>query len=281
MRVLSTLLLLFAIPAFAQPSIVASLNVYGDIAAQVAGPDAKVTSILTNPDQDPHLFEASPSTGRALAGAAIVIANGAGYDPWMTKLLAAGRSPKRQVLVVAELVRSPAGGNPHLWYDPAVPLAVAKAIAAALGTADPAHTADYTQRLRAFEASLAPVGARIADLRARFAGQPVTATEPVFGLMARAIGLTMRNERFQLATMNGAEPRASDVAAFERDLRERKVRVLLYNSQATGPMAQRLLRLARESGVAVVAVTETEPPDTTYQAWMLDQLGRLEAALTP
>ena len=260
-------------------SVVAAQNFYGDVAGQVAGAGVSVTSIVSSPDQDPHAFEASPSTARALSSARIVVYNGLDYDPWMTKLVRATRSPERQVLVAATLLGRKAGANPHLWYDPTAMPAVAKAIADALAAADPANAPGYKQRLAAFTASLQPLDARIAAMRTRFAGTPVTATEPVFGYMATALGLVVRNERFQLAVMNGTEPRPSDVKAFEADLREKKVRVLFYNGQATGPAAQRLVRLAREGGIPVVAVTETQPAGMTYQAWMLAQLDALEAAL--
>jgi zinc/manganese transport system substrate-binding protein len=89
----------------------------------------------------------------------------------------------------------------------------------------------------------------------------------------------MRNERFQRAVMNGTEPGASDIAAFETDLRQRRVKLLLFNSQATGPAAQRLLGIAKASGVPVVGVTETEPKGKTFQAWMLEQLDAVGLAL--
>ena len=220
-------------PASATISIVAAENFYGDVAQQLAGPDAIVTSILSNPDQDPHLFEASPSVARNLSTAAIVVYNGADYDPWMAKLLAASRSANRKIIIVASLVHKKAGDNPHLWYDPATMPVYAKAVTAALVERDPSHRADYDQRLQAFLVSLQPLEAKIADLRGKFTGRPVTATEPVFGYMAMALGLKMRNERFQLAAMNNTEPRASDVAAFENDLRKHLVQLLLYNSQAS------------------------------------------------
>ena len=263
----------------AWPTVVAAENVYGEVAAQIGGPGVRVTSILSSPDQDPHLFEASPSTARALSAAGIVIYNGVGYDPWMAKLVRGTRSADRRVLVAGELMGRRAG-NPHLWYDPAVMPVVATALAEALAAADPGHAADYSGRLAVFKASLQPLGDKIAAMRARFLGAPVTATEPVFGLMADALGLTVRHERFQLAVMNNTEPRASDIAAFEADLKARRVRVLLYNSQATGPTAQRMVRLAKQAGVAVVGVTETQPAGTTYQSWMLAQLQALETALS-
>jgi zinc/manganese transport system substrate-binding protein len=262
-----------------QLAIVAAENFYGDVAGQLSGPAGAVTSILSNPDEDPHLFEASPSVARALSAARIVVYNGADYDPWMAKLLKAARSPDRLVIVVADLVHRKTGDNPHLWYDTANMAEAAKAISAALVGADRAGEAGYRQRLEAFVVSLKAVDARVASMRARYAGVQVAAIEPVFGYMAAALGLKMRNERFQLAVMNNTEPRASDVAAFEADLRKRQIHVLLYNSQASNTAAKRLLGIAGEVGVPVVGVTETEPGGKTYQAWMMDQLDALDAAL--
>ena len=259
--------------------IVAAENFYGDVASQVAGPNASVSSIMSNPDQDPHLFEASPSVARQLSNAAIVVYSGADYDPWMAKLLSAARAPNRTVIVVADLVHKKTGDNPHIWYDAPTMPAYAKALAASLSQRDPGHKADYAQRLQQFLASLQPLETKIAEIRVRFRGTPVTATEPVFGYMASARGFAMRNERFQLSVMNETEPRASDVAGMESDLRQHRVRVLFYNSQATDAPAQRLLKIAQASRVPVVGVTETEPAGKTYQQWMLDQLNAVEQAL--
>ncbi len=272
-----------AAPAFAQAAtvnVVAAENFYGDVASQIGGRHVAVTSILSNPDQDPHLFEASPKTARALQHAQVVIYNGADYDPWMGKLLGASKQAKRATIVVADLVGRKAGGNPHLWYDPATMPAAARAIAAELGRADPANKADYDANLQKFVASLKPVDDKVAALRAQYKGVPVTATEPVFGYMSDAIGLDMRNQRFQLATMNDTEASAQDVAAFENDLRKKQVRVLIYNSQAEAPMTKRLLKVARDGGVPSVSVTETQPAGKTFQQWMAGQLDALAAALS-
>ncbi|MBR8033469.1 metal ABC transporter solute-binding protein, Zn/Mn family [Burkholderia vietnamiensis] len=271
-----------ATPALAQSAtvnVVAAENFYGDVASQIGGRHVAVTSILSNPDQDPHLFEASPKTARALQHAQIVIYNGANYDPWMAKLLGASTQARRATIVVADLVGKKAGDNPHLWYAPATMPAAARALAAELGRADPAHKADYDANLQKFVASLQPIDAKVAALRAQYHGVPVTATEPVFGYMSDAIGLDMRNQRFQLATMNDTEASAQDVAAFENDLRKRQVRVLIYNSQAEAPMTKRLLKLARDGGVPTVSVTETQPAGKTFQQWMAGQLDALAAAL--
>ena len=260
-------------------AVVAAENFYGDLAGQVGGPGVRVVSIMSNPDQDPHLFEASAETARNLADAQLVIYNGADYDPWMAKLLAAHKAPARITIVVAELVHKKAGENPHLWYDPKTMPAAAKALAADLGKADPAHKADYQARLNAYLQSLEPIAAKIAEMRAKYAGTQVTATEPVAGYLADALGLKMRNARFQVAVMNNAEPRASDVAAFQNDLKGRKVKVLLYNNQATEDLTKRMRNLAIEAKIPVVGVSETEPPGTSYQEWMLHQLDDLDHAL--
>lgn len=269
-----------AFAAEGQITVVAAENFYGDIARQIGGDRVAVTSILTNPDQDPHLFETTPGTVRQIANARIVILNGANYDPWAEKLLQAAPRPDRAVINAAELTGRKAGANPHLWYDPATMPAVAKAIAAALTQADGAHAADYASRLDATLAKLAQIDARIAQLKTKHAGKAVTATEPVFGPMAAALGLTMRNERFQLAMMNDTEPSARDVAAFENDLKERKVKALIYNSQVSEKLTERLLALARKSKVPVVAVTESMPANANFADWVLAELDKLDKALS-
>ena len=270
-----------AATARAQPlSIVAAENFYADVARQIAGPNAEISAILTNPDQDPHLFEATASVARAVAHARVAVLNGADYDPWMARLIAAQSQPDRVVIEVGRLLHAAPGANPHLWYDPATMPAYARALADELSGIDPADAPAYAANLRGFVASIAPLDQRIASMRRRWSGTPVTATEPVFGYMAAALGLTMRNERFQLAVMNGTEPSASDTAAFEHDLRTRHVRVLIYNSQASDAAVERLRRIARQAGVPTIGVTETEPPGQTYQHWMLAQLDALDAALS-
>jgi len=272
----------FSAPAWAEPvKIVAAENFYGDLASQIGGANVAVTSILSNPDQDPHLFEASPETAKALRDAKIVIVNGVDYDPWMEKLLKAGKAPGRKEIVVGALVGRKTGDNPHLWYDPATIEAAAKALVADLIAVDPAHKADYQEGEAEFLASLKPLDDKIAAMRKSYAGQPVTASEPVFGYQAGLLGLKVHNEKFALAVMNNAEPTASEVAAFENDLKGHKVKVMIYNGQASEPAVQRLVQMAKDNGVPVVAVSETEPPGATYQAWMMGQLDALDRALAP
>jgi zinc/manganese transport system substrate-binding protein len=268
-------------PALADPvKVVAAENFYGDLASQIGGANVAVTSILSNPDDDPHLFEASPATAKALSDAKIVIANGVGYDPWMEKLIGAHTAPGRKEIVVGALVGRKAGDNPHLWYDPDYVKAAARALADDLIAVDPAHKADYERGEAAFLDSLKPLDDKIAAMRKSYAGVPVTASEPVFGYQAKLIGLVVRNEKYALAVMNNAEPGPSQVAAFENDLKGRKVKAMLYNAQASEPAVGKLVQLARDNGIPVVGVSETEPPHMTYQAWMLGQLNALDHALS-
>lgn len=267
-------------PAFADPvKVVAAENFYGDLASQIGGANVAVTSILSDPDTDPHLFEASPDTAKAMSDAKIVIVNGVDYDPWMEKLLKANKAAGRREIVVGSLVGRKAGDNPHLWYDPAYVAAAAKALVADLAAVDPAHKADYEKGGAEFLESLKPLNAKIADMRKKYAGLPVTASEPVFGYQAGLIGLKVHNEKFALAVMNNAEPTASEVAGFESDLKGRKVKAMLYNAQASEPAVQRLVQMAKDNNIPVVGVSETEPTDSTYQKWMLGQLDALDAAL--
>ena len=268
-------------PALADPvKVVAAENFYGDLASQIGGPNVAVTSILSNPDDDPHLFEVSPATARALSDAKIVIANGVDYDPWMEKLVSAHKAPGRKKIVVGALVGRKPGDNPHLWYDPAYMKAAAKALVADLVAVDPAHKAAYEQGEAKFLDSLKPLDDKIATMRKSYAGEPVTASEPVFGYQAGLIGLKVRNEKYALAVMNNAEPTPSEVAAFEDDLKGKRVKAMLYNAQASEPAVGKLVQMAKDNEIPVVGVSETEPPNATYQDWMMGQLNALDHALS-
>ncbi len=205
-------------------AVVAAENFYGDIAKQIGGDHVAVASIMSNPDQDPHLFETTPGTvARSLAGAQIVIFNGADYDPWMAKT-AEGVAAVRPSRIIAASTSShkKAGDNPHLWYDPPTMPAAAQYARRRIHRRRSRAQERFEARLKTFLASLKPIDDKIAAIRKKYAGAPVTASEPVFGYMAQALGLKMRNESFQLSIMNDTEPSAHDVAAFEDDLKTTK-----------------------------------------------------------
>jgi zinc/manganese transport system substrate-binding protein len=260
--------------------IVAAENFYGGVAAQIAGESASVTSILTNPNQDPHEFTTNASTARAVADADIVISSGISYDPWMDKLLGVAGKPGRVVINVADLIGAKDGDNPHIWYDPRTMPALGAKLVEVLSKIDPTQAAAYQQRLDDFNASMKPELDKIAQIRASAAGLEVTATEPVFGYMAGALGFKMLNYDFQINIMNDAEPSADQTVAFEKSLTSRTTKILFYNSQVTDPTTERIQKIARAAGVPVVGVTETQPPDqANYVAWMLHALDGVEAAL--
>jgi len=260
-------------------TIVAAENFYGDLARQIGGSNVTVTSILANPDDDPHLFETSPSTARTIADAKIIIYNGADYDPWMDKLLSASTSKDRTTIIAADLIGKKSGDNPHLWYDPATLPAIAKALSADLAKRDPANAVHYEANLRAFQTSLEAIDKEIADVKKTYAGTEVTATEPVFGYMAEALGLKMLNYDFQVALMNDAEPSATQVAAFENSLKDGSAKILFYNSQVTDEATTRLLDIAKQNKVTVIGVTETEPAGKTIQTWFGGQIDEVQKAL--
>jgi zinc/manganese transport system substrate-binding protein len=282
-RILPALLFLAAsaLPAVAaQPiAIVAAENFYGEAAAAIGGDRVQVTSVIMQQGTDPHDYEPTPSVATAVADAGLVILNGADYDPWMERLVAASTNTQRKVIDVASLIGRKAGDNPHVWYDPQAMPALANALAETFSAVDPEGKAGYAQRRDAFLASLAPIRQKVDQLKARFAGTPVIATEPVFGYMAEALGLKMQNDAFQTAIMNETEPSAAEIASMQDDIKNGKVKVLFYNSQVEDPLTQQLSDAAKAAGVPIVGVTETQPEGKTFAEWMLDELNATSKAL--
>jgi zinc/manganese transport system substrate-binding protein len=289
MRALLFLVSLFAcVLAQADPiKIVAAENFYGGVAAQIAGNDATVTSILSNPNQDPHEFTTDASTAKAVADADIVIYSGIGYDSWMDKLLGTAGKRDRVVICVADLIGAKNGDNPHIWYDPRTMPALADKLLEQLSSRVDVHQPDFGKgrdllllNANNFKASTKPVLDQIAALKSKYAGTTVTATEPVFGYMASALGFKMLNYDFQINIMNDTEPSAAQTIAFEKSLNPKTVKVLFYNKQVTDPTTERLKKLAIASDVPIVGVTETQPADQkTYVDWMTSELNAVEKAL--
>ena len=261
--------------------VVAAENAYGSIADQIGGRHVAVTSILTDPAADPHLFTADTTTGLAVARAALVIQNGAGYDSFMGKLESAAPSSGRIVVTVADVlgVRG-AGANPHLWYDVPRLGRVAGAIAVGLERADPRHRAAYRAGLFRFQRRLGPLRREVHAIRARDGGAPVAYTEPVPGYLLAAAGLrNLTPAAFSRAIEDGSEPTASAVSDMTALLASHRVRALLVNTQAVSPITSRVRSAAAAAGVPVVGVTETLPEGETFQAWQLRQARALARAL--
>ncbi len=265
----------------ARLSVVAGENFWGDIAAQIGGGRVHVTSLITDPNADPHLYQSNAADAAAVARAGVVIENGAGYDDFMGQLLSASGAHPAVVTVQQALHEPGSGVNPHFWYDvPRVPL-VAQAIERALAAADPAGATAYRTGLRRFDASLRPVLAVIARIRSAYAGQPVAYTERVPGYLLAAAGLTVVTPPgFASAVENGNEPSAADTQAMQALIAAHGMRLLLYNTQATSAVTQRMRQLAQQAGIPVVGVSETQPSsDRSYQAWQLRQATAMLRAL--
>jgi len=263
-------------------NVVASTNVWGDIAKQVGGGHVNVTSIMSDPNADPHQFEADAKTGAALSKAQFVIENGLSYDNFMDKLLTASPNPSRVILNAADVMQiSGPDANPHIWYDIAKVPAVASGIADQLGKLDPGDAATFTANAKTFNDSLAPINTAIANIKAKYPGAPVGYTERVPGDLVEAAGLTLATPAsFAQSIEDGNDPSPADNAAMDAALTDKKIKVLLFNGQVTSPATDAVKQLAQKSGVPVVGVTETLPPtDKDFQDWQLRQINEITTAL--
>ncbi|HLW48478.1 MAG TPA: zinc ABC transporter substrate-binding protein [bacterium] len=261
--------------------IVAAENFYADVIGQIAGDHVILTSIISDPNADPHEYETSARDIAAIARARLVIVNGIGYDGFMTKLLRASPNPAREVIVVAALVGRKDGDNKHLWYGPPTMLRFARTVTEALARIDAANARSYHDWLLLFETSYKPFTDKVAALRGKIAGTPIAVTEPVFNYMADALGLkVLTPEEFQRAIEEGEDPPARALAQMEDQLHAHRVKVLMYNTQTVTPLTEKVKRDAKQFGVPIVGVSETLPPGgLNYQRWMLSQLDALEQAL--
>ena len=259
---------------------VAGENFYGDLVAKVAGDLVSVTSILSDPNVDPHTYETSFQNAQQVADATLVVENGLGYDAFLDHLIGASPRSDRKVVDVQQLLGLADGVNPHIWYDPTTMPKVARAVADALEQLAPASKSAVEANLATYLDSFAPLTAKIAEMKARFPGAAVAYTEPVPGYLLAALGFQVLTPAgFARAIENGTDPAPADVAAQQDLLTGHKVKVLLYNSQATSPVTETIKSLAGQSGVPVVGVSETMPAGVGFVAWQLSQLNAMESAL--
>ena len=256
-------------------------NQYANVIGQIGGEYVTVTAIESNPNTDPHTFEASPAVAREIAAAQIVVRNGVGYDGWAEKLLAADHSAQRKVIVVQDLLHLPKSTqNPHLWYKPETMPAVAKAVARSLTELDPAHAAYFTANVRKFDASLRPWYQAIASFKAQFGGTPVAVTEPVADYLLQAAGCDIKTPwKLQAAIMNGTDPAPQDVSIQDQLIKQHQVKVFLYNQQVTSALTASFLGKAKAATIPVVGVYESMPTGYSYQSWMLAEVHALSNAV--
>jgi zinc/manganese transport system substrate-binding protein len=257
-------------------------NEYANVISQVGGPYVSVTAIMSNPNTDPHEFEASASVAVQVSEAQLIVQNGVGYDSFMDKIESASHRSGREVIVAQDLLGlSSTIFNPHLWYDPRTMPAVANAIALDLAKLQPAHRAFFAASAKRFDHSLRPWLSAIAGFRAAYAGTPVAVTEPVADYMLQAVGAhILTPPSLQSAIMNGTDPSPQDITTEEKLIEGHKVKALLYNEQVTDSLTGTFLAEARKARVPVVGVYETMPtPGYDYQSWMSAEVAALERAV--
>ncbi|MFF1871076.1 metal ABC transporter solute-binding protein, Zn/Mn family [Kitasatospora herbaricolor] len=262
--------------------VAAAESFWGSIAGQLGGEHVKVSSIIGNPDADPHDYEPTAADGRTVAGATYVITNGAGYDAWADKLIGANPVNGRTALKVADLVGVKEGGNPHQWYSPQSVHQVIDRITDDLKKLDPADAAYFDQRKAAYlGTTLAPYDKLVADIKATYAGTPIGASESIVTPLAEGLGLTLLTpESFLDATSEGTDPTAADKAVIDAQIKTKQIKVYVYNAQNDTPDIKAQVEAAKAQGIPVATVTETPTPaDAPFQDWQTGELQRLAAAL--
>ena len=260
--------------------VVAAEVQYGDVLAQIGGPYVHVTSIMSNPNTDPHNFEASPSIAQAIASATLIVQNGAGYDSFMNQLESASANTRREVLTIAAMNDQVSAANPHMWYSPSTMPTLAAAAAAYLEKRAPSHASYFRARDAKFLASWIVVSQALATARHLVSSRAVATTEPVGDDLLAAMGLdNVTPFRFQADVMNGIDPSPQDIATQEALLNHHRVGALCFNAQVTSPVTTSLRKLALKDKVPLVAIYETMPTGLHVQSWMLKEINAIEAAL--
>lgn len=265
-------------------TVVASTNVYGSIASAVGGDAVAVTSIIDDPERDPHEYEADAQNQLALAKARIVIENGGGYDDFVDTMLTAS-SAKPTLVNVTELSgydTEPADGefNEHLWYDFPTMAKLADRLSTEFAAADPDATATFRANADAFRARLSDLEASEATIKKAHAGTGVAITEPVPVYLLEASGLTNKtpdafSEAIEEATDVSPAVLKETIGLFDT----KAVKLLAYNEQTTGPQTETVLAAAKANGIAIVPVTETLPAGRDYLTWMQENVDAVAQAL--
>jgi zinc/manganese transport system substrate-binding protein len=257
-------------------------NEYADVISQIGGRYVDTTAIMSNPNTDPHTFEASASVAKTLSTAQLVVQNGVGYDDFMAKLEKASPSSGRSVIVAQHVLGLPdSTPNPHLWYDPKTMPAVAKAIASELAKIRPADKDYFMANLATFTKSLAPWNDALAAFKQQHPAVPVAVTEPVADYALQAAGVDIKTPwALQAAIMNDNDPSPQQSAAQDALFTGKQVSAFLYNQQVTDSITAHYLSLAHANGIPVVGVYETMPTGYSYQKWMTAELDALTKAVT-
>ena len=263
--------------------VVAAENFWGSIAAQLGGDKVEETSIISNPQTDPHSYEPTAADARIIAGARLFVQNGIGYDTsWAPGLVAANPNSSRTVLTVGDVLGLEDGDNPHQWYSHASVYAVIDAITAAYQKIDPADASYFAQQKSTFENStLARYNQLETEIKDAYAGTPIGASESIVSPLAATLGLDMLTPYSFLKDISeGTDPTTADKALIDQQIRNKQIKVYVYNSQNSTPDIQAQVALARQEGIPVTTVTETlAPAGDSFQQWMVGELQNLRTAL--
>ncbi|MFT3865751.1 MAG: zinc ABC transporter substrate-binding protein [Solirubrobacterales bacterium] len=262
-------------------SAVGAENEYADVIEQIGGKYVEVTAVESDPNTDPHTFEASASVAKEVSGADVLVENGVGYDSYMEKIESSSSNSSRKVINVQELLGLPdSTPNPHLWYKPETMPAVAKQLVADFSELQPEHKSYFEANLKKFEGSLEPWFEGLKEFSTKFPGAAVATTEPVADYMLEAAGIeNLTPFTMQADIMNDADPAPQAIAEQESFFSEKKADAFVYNQQVTDSITEKFLESAGDNGVPVVGVYETMPTGYTYQRWMMAELKALEEAV--
>jgi zinc/manganese transport system substrate-binding protein len=272
-------------PAASNGTIVAvgAENQYTSVIAQIGGRYVDASSVMSNPNTDPHTFEASARVAASISSASLVVQNGLGYDSFMDKIESSSSSEHRTVISAQKVLGlSDSTRNPHLWYSPRTMPAVARSIAGALAKIQPEHRAYFEANLTRFTRSMKVLTERIASFRSAHPAVAVATTEPVADYLLEAAGVrNLTPWALQAAIMNDTDPAPQDVAKQDSLLSGKHVKVFVYNQQVTDSITVKYLALAKANHVPVVGVYETMPTDGySYQQWMEAELAALDRAIS-
>lgn len=264
--------------------VVASTNVYGDIARQIGAGKVDVVSIISDPAQDPHSYEANARSQLELSKAEVVVENGGGYDEFVGRMLRSAKNTSADVIDAVEVSgkKPDAAGefNEHVWYDFPTMGKLADRIAEALTKAAPADADAFRQNAKTFKEKLASLQSEAAQIKADHGGAAVAVTEPVPLYLTEASGLrNLTPQDFSQAIEEGDEvsPRALQQTL---DLfTGKQVEALVYNEQTSGPQTEKVKKAAESNAIPVVPVTETLPQGEDYISWMTSNVDALKSAL--
>jgi zinc/manganese transport system substrate-binding protein len=289
-------------------TVVASTNVYGDIATTVGGDAVDVTSVISDPSQDPHSYEADARTQLAVSRADVVIQNGGGYDEFMHTLLDASGSDAAVIDAVEvsgldadehgdeahadETDEAHADGsgeaddhdhgefNEHVFYSLPSMAALATAIADELGSVDPAQADTFTANAASFGEQIADLEAQAAEVKTAHDGESVAYTEPVPGYLFDAMGLVnVTPSDFSEAIEEGDDVSPAALNETLQLFSDGTVDLLAYNEQTSSPETEQVEKAAADAGVAIVPVTELLPTGDDYVSWQQSNIDAITAAL--